>query len=126
MATIGAAKTAGVGHITVQSVSTAGVVSTLFGRQFHTIERATIASGLPYTILRLPLFTDNIWCVGSLHASLCVPVCVPVCVPAYCRIFPWACCANRSLFYCLIVPYPMRASGVSRSPSRPRASSTTP
>ncbi len=60
VATIDAAKAAGVGHLTVQSVSTAGIISTVFGRQFHTIERATIASGLSYTIVRLPFFTDNI------------------------------------------------------------------
>jgi hypothetical protein len=25
--------------------------------------QATKKSGIPYTIIRLPLFTDNIWCV---------------------------------------------------------------
>jgi NAD(P)H dehydrogenase (quinone) len=61
LAAIAAARAAGVGHLTLQSVVTADVVSTVFGAQFHPLEAAARKSGLPLTILRLPLFTDNIW-----------------------------------------------------------------
>jgi len=56
---IRAAKAAGVRHLVVMSVTTAGKTSTVFGRQFHAIESATLASGLTYTIIRLPMFTEN-------------------------------------------------------------------
>lgn len=55
---VSAAKTAGVAHIVVVSVSTTGT-DTIFGRQFTAIEATVKDSGLAYTLLRLPLFTDN-------------------------------------------------------------------
>jgi hypothetical protein len=33
--------------------------------QSYPIERAAKSSGLPWTIIRLPFFLDNIWWVGS-------------------------------------------------------------
>ena len=33
----------------------------LFGRQFAEIEDAARAAGIPFTLLRLPFFHDNIW-----------------------------------------------------------------
>lgn len=58
---INAAKAARVGHLTLQSIPTAEVVSTLFGTQSYPIEKAAKESGLPWTIVRLPIFVDNIW-----------------------------------------------------------------
>ena len=60
---VNAAKEAGVKHLVVLSVSTADIVSVLFGRQFHEIETAVKASGLAWTLVRLPIFTDNLWYV---------------------------------------------------------------
>jgi len=57
-----AAKAAGVPFVLVLSVSTAPSVRTIFGKQFAAIEATTKASGLPYAIMRLPLFTDNLQC----------------------------------------------------------------
>ena len=53
-----AAKTAGVKFILMLSITIADTYST-FGRQFKPIEDATKSSGIPYTIIRLPLFMDN-------------------------------------------------------------------
>jgi uncharacterized protein YbjT (DUF2867 family) len=58
-----AAKQAGVPHIVVLSVSTANRTTTVFGAQFYEIEEMVKESGIPYTIMRLPLFTDNLWYV---------------------------------------------------------------
>jgi hypothetical protein len=58
---IEAAKAAGVKHVVLQSISTADLVSTTYGRQFYPVEIAMKTSGIPFTILRLPLFTDNNW-----------------------------------------------------------------
>ena len=58
---VAAAKAAGVPYLLVLSVSTADDVSTVFGRQFHTVEDAVKASGIPSTLFRLPIFTDNNW-----------------------------------------------------------------
>ena len=58
---INAAKSAGLPFLTVLSVATADKLDTVFGRQFTPIEEATKASGIPFTILRLPMFTDNFW-----------------------------------------------------------------
>eukprot|EP00188_Purpureofilum_apyrenoidigerum_P005169 Plantae.Rhodophyta-Purpureofilum_apyrenoidigerum.ctg6465.p1 GENE.Plantae.Rhodophyta-Purpureofilum_apyrenoidigerum.ctg6465~~Plantae.Rhodophyta-Purpureofilum_apyrenoidigerum.ctg6465.p1 ORF type:complete len:327 (-),score=52.84 Plantae.Rhodophyta-Purpureofilum_apyrenoidigerum.ctg6465:320-1210(-) len=55
-----AAKKAGVKHILQLSVATAGSDS-IFGRQFDFVERGVKAIGMNYTIMRLPLFTDNYW-----------------------------------------------------------------
>jgi len=56
-----AAKVAGVPYVLVLSVSTADDTSTVFGRQFNEVETATKASGVPFTLIRLPLLTDNNW-----------------------------------------------------------------
>lgn len=55
-----AAKAASVPYLLVVSVSTAGD-ATVFGSQFEAIETNVKASGIPFTFLRLPLFTDNLW-----------------------------------------------------------------
>jgi len=57
---IEAAVAAGVRHIVLQSVSMADCVNALFGRQFHEAEVALKKCGIPFTIIRLPLFTENI------------------------------------------------------------------
>jgi len=57
---IKAAKAAGVRHIVLQSVTLADVLTTSFGRQFHQGEVAVKKCGVPYTIIRLPLFTENL------------------------------------------------------------------
>ena len=50
-------------------MSNADDLNTVFGRQFHEVEEGVKASGIAYTLFRLPLFTDNNWCVMdcSLH-----------------------------------------------------------
>ncbi len=60
---ITAAKEVGVGHLVVLSIPIAGVVTTVFGRQLpvYEVERATKTSGLPWTIIQVPLFTENNW-----------------------------------------------------------------
>ena len=50
-------------HLVVLSLPTADIVSTTFGAQFHPVEVATKASGLPWTLILLPLFFDNNWWV---------------------------------------------------------------
>jgi uncharacterized protein YbjT (DUF2867 family) len=60
-AAIDAAKEAKVKHIVVVSVSTAEVESIFGTTQTLPIETHTKASGVPYTILRLPIFIDNNW-----------------------------------------------------------------
>jgi len=55
-----AAKAAGVKFIAVVSVLTSGTDS-IFGKQFAPIEDTTKQIGIPYSILRLPLFIDNNW-----------------------------------------------------------------
>ncbi len=73
---VAAAKSAGVGHVVVVSVSTADIVSTTFGRQFSELEAFVKQSGLAFTLLRLPLFTDNMWCVQAPCFSVpCLPHC---------------------------------------------------
>ena len=56
-----ASKEANVGHLVVVSAITTDVKDTVFGRQFTEIESHLKKLGLPYTILRLPLFIDNFW-----------------------------------------------------------------
>jgi uncharacterized protein YbjT (DUF2867 family) len=53
-----AAKEAGAGFILVLSITLAGT-DTIFGRQFTPIEDRAKVLGIPYTIIRLPLFMDN-------------------------------------------------------------------
>lgn len=57
-------------YVLVLSVSTAGDETTVFGRQFTEIEASVKAAGIPFTLIRLPLFTDNNWCVGGWPVSL--------------------------------------------------------
>lgn len=56
-----AAKHAGVKHIVVVSVLAADHKGTIFGDQFNTLEAAIKVAGVPYTLLRLPIFIDNLW-----------------------------------------------------------------
>jgi uncharacterized protein YbjT (DUF2867 family) len=56
---IDAAKQSSAKHIVVLSVCTADNQETVFGKQFQPIESHVAAAGLPFTILRLPLFTEN-------------------------------------------------------------------
>jgi uncharacterized protein YbjT (DUF2867 family) len=57
---IDAAKDAGVAFIAVVSVATSGTDS-IFGRQFGPIEAHVKGCGVPYSLLRLPFFLDNLW-----------------------------------------------------------------
>jgi NAD(P)H dehydrogenase (quinone) len=59
-----AAKAAGVKFVLMLSVTIANF-DTIFGRQFKPIEDRTKSIGIPYTIIRLPLFMDN----NFAHAS---------------------------------------------------------
>jgi uncharacterized protein YbjT (DUF2867 family) len=56
---INACKEAKVKHIMVVSVLTCDKSNQMFGKQFKPIEDVTKLCGIPYTILRLPLFMDN-------------------------------------------------------------------
>jgi len=56
-----AARLAHAKHIVVLSVLTADLPQTIFGAQFQQIESAVKQSGIPFTILRFPLFMDNNW-----------------------------------------------------------------
>ena len=55
------AKVAGVKHLLVVSVTTAQLTDTIFGGQFNQIENYIEQLGVPYTILRLPHFLENLW-----------------------------------------------------------------
>lgn len=57
---IEAAKEAGVKHVVVVSVPTVGKADILFSRQFKVIEDKVSSIGLPYTIIRIPYFLDNL------------------------------------------------------------------
>ena len=59
IATAEAAKSAGVKHIVVVSVLSASLPDLIFGRQFGKLESAIKQLGVPYTILRLPMFYEN-------------------------------------------------------------------
>ncbi|CAI5950576.1 unnamed protein product [Closterium sp. NIES-64] len=59
IAAIDAAKAAGAKFILVLSVSTAELTDTIFGGQFAPVEAHTKASGVPFTVIRLPLFMEN-------------------------------------------------------------------
>ena len=56
-----AAKTAGVKHVGVVSVTTARLPNTIFGGQFAEIESTIGQLGVPYTFVRLPFFAENFW-----------------------------------------------------------------
>ena len=53
------AKQAGVKHIAVVSIAIIDVTVTYFGRQFKEIENNISKLGVPYTIIRLPIFMDS-------------------------------------------------------------------
>jgi uncharacterized protein YbjT (DUF2867 family) len=59
IATAETAKTAGVKHVVVVSVSSADDTNTVFGKQFYDIEVAISQLGVSYTHLRLPAFFEN-------------------------------------------------------------------
>ena len=61
IATVEAAKTAGVKHVGVISVSTAGLPNTLIGGQFAEIEGTVGQLGVPFTFIRLPYFAENLF-----------------------------------------------------------------
>ena len=61
IATAEAAKDAGVKYLLVVSVSTARLTSTIYGAQFSEIEDKIEELGVPYTVLRLPYFLENLW-----------------------------------------------------------------
>lgn len=67
-----AAKTARVPFMLVVSAPTAGE-ATLFGAQFGEIEECVKAAGVPYTLLRCPMFTENYW-----YASSCNVLALPL------------------------------------------------
>ena len=56
-----AAKEAGVKHLLVVSVVAAHLTNTIYGSQFGQIEDDIEQLGVPYTILRLPYFLENLW-----------------------------------------------------------------
>jgi len=60
IAAIDALKAAGAKSLVVLSVATADEPE-IFGRQFKPVEERAKASGVPFVILRLPLFIDNNW-----------------------------------------------------------------
>ena len=68
---IAAAKAAKVPHVVVVSVpSVEAEGELLFKGQFKRIEEVVTSSGLPYTLLRLPMFVDNQWAnQGSIKAQ---------------------------------------------------------
>jgi uncharacterized protein YbjT (DUF2867 family) len=55
------AKKADVKHIAVLSVIVADIADSIIGSQFREIEEGISRLGIPYTIIRLPFFTDNYW-----------------------------------------------------------------
>ena len=57
---IKACKDAGVQHVVVVSGMSADKVGTIFADQFTAIEQYTKTAGIPYTIVRLPLFMENV------------------------------------------------------------------
>jgi len=58
--TIDCCKEAGARHITLISVASIQYDGTIFGKQFREIETHLIGCGVPFTILRCPLFMDNL------------------------------------------------------------------
>jgi uncharacterized protein YbjT (DUF2867 family) len=68
---VAAAKTARVRSITVISVSQVDTkADILFKRQFSSIETTVKESGVPYTVIRLPMFMENQWAShGTIQAD---------------------------------------------------------
>ena len=60
IATAEAAKEAGVKHLLVVSVPTAGLTDTVFGAQYTEIEDTIKKLGVPHTFLRLAIFVENL------------------------------------------------------------------
>jgi uncharacterized protein YbjT (DUF2867 family) len=60
IAGIKACKDAGVGHVVVLSVCSVVKPGTIFADQFIPVEEYTKSCGIPYTIVRLPLFMENV------------------------------------------------------------------
>jgi len=58
--TIDCLKEAGARHVTLISMPSVDYNNTIFGKQFSRIENHLKSSGLSYTILRCPLFLDNL------------------------------------------------------------------
>ena len=57
---VAATKRAGTKSVVIVSVSTVGR-DDVFGRQFAEVESKARAADIPFTVLRLPFFLDNIW-----------------------------------------------------------------
>jgi len=57
---INASKAAAVKHLLVVSIPTVAT-NTIFGKQFGMVEEATKKAGIPFTILRLAIFFENMW-----------------------------------------------------------------
>ena len=60
IAGVKACKDAGVGHVVLLSVASVVKPGTIFADQFHAIEEFTKTAGIPYTIVRLPMFMENV------------------------------------------------------------------
>jgi len=58
--TIDACKEVSVGHIVILSIPSVEAVGTVYGNQFRDIEDYAKQSGLPFTIVRLSMFMENI------------------------------------------------------------------
>jgi len=56
-----AAVDAKVKYLAAVSVLTADDETTIFGKQFGGVEKAVKQSGIPYGIIRLPMFLENLW-----------------------------------------------------------------
>jgi len=56
-----AAQQAKVKYFACVSVLTAADQTGIFGKQFYAVEQAVIGSGIPYGIIRLPMFAENLW-----------------------------------------------------------------
>jgi uncharacterized protein YbjT (DUF2867 family) len=60
IAAMKACKEAGVGHMVVLSVASAEKAGTVFGDQFRPIEDFAKECGVSYTLIRLPMFMENV------------------------------------------------------------------
>ena len=62
-----AARIADVPFVLLLSTPTATLPRTVFGRQFFAIEKAAASCGIPFAILRAPMFTDDMLLVACKH-----------------------------------------------------------
>ena len=60
-----AARIADVPFVLLLSTPTATLPRTVFGRQFFAIEKAAASCGIPFAILRAPMFTDDMLLVAG-------------------------------------------------------------